>query len=400
MGLDLLDVLGKVQDGKEKEKQENNQLTSFLAGATKDITTETKEPESVEEYYNRLGIEVKKPQFDTKRAEGIKNAATFNAIGQALSNVVDAIYGSKGARITKHEDKTAPLLARYQKMLDDYKQEEYRHNMNELSTKLQAIRMKKADDRYDEGVERQGERDTENKRRYDDKVTLEADRYKDEYDIKKAESDSKIQRDRDYGKYVKRSIATGKGKTPKGYLVKREDGTPVYLDDYEYRDIVQKVFKETGESYEEIYELGGAKGAEFKLNEIVDNNWQKYLPREVSKVDKETEQIIQETLKGKGTDKEKLEKIWERVKKYGIGGRTISFDEFQKEVMEQIMSKETQNNNESNRMKSTMQSIINSTSISLEDRKNALKQFLIENGYNEKAINEADAQKIVDKLIK
>jgi len=315
-------------------REEENQLGKFLKdlpqSTSKDDTKQIEEnPEQIEPYMKRLGIETTKPEFDQQRADSLKNTAKYNSVGQALTNVVDAIYGAKGAKIVKREDKTTPaVLARYNKMLDDYHNEQYRSNMNELSAKLQALRMKKGDERYDDGVERSDAAQLENKRRYDDKTTLGAEHYKDEKKRKDDLAASKIQRDRDYGKYVKRTITNKNANAEKGYQVKRQDGTSEYLDPRDYDEIVRKSLEAEGglEEWLGLHDDYSTSDKKKLLDNIVNINWEnyKYPETKTQRADKKTESIITKELKSKNPE---IGNIYKRLNDFGINGKNLTHDE-------------------------------------------------------------------------
>ena len=309
-------------------REEENQLGKFLKdlpqSTSKDDTKQIEEnPEQIEEYMKRLGIETTKPEFDQQRADSLKNIAKYSSVGQALTNVVDAIYGAKGAKIVKREDKTTPaVLARYNKMLDDYHNEQYRSNMNELSAKLQALRMKKGDEQYAAKADLAADKVIKEDGRYDAKVDLAATAYED-----------KLAKEERLGDIAQQRADTYSGKTKEGeekgyYQVERQDGSQEYLSKPQYDEIIEKSLESEGgmEEWLGLHHDYSSFDKKKLLDNIVNSNWEndKYPETKIQRADQETERIITKELKSKSPD---MGKIYNRLNEFGIKGKNLTFQE-------------------------------------------------------------------------
>jgi len=83
-----------------------------------------------------------KPERDINREKRLKQTATINAVGQNLTNVIDAIYGSKGARIPVRQDQTTDkLMGALSSEQDRFRQEEDRYQSALIGQMVQDINL-------------------------------------------------------------------------------------------------------------------------------------------------------------------------------------------------------------------------------------------------------------------
>lgn len=117
-----------------------------------------------------LGILDKyKPELNVERAEGHQKAARAKLLGDAIREVVQGVYASKGGSIPAYDRQPVQdSLGKYGKMLDDHEGAEYQHKLKELQLLLKNIDAEK------EGNKRREAWQREDGRRDDDKADAEA----------------------------------------------------------------------------------------------------------------------------------------------------------------------------------------------------------------------------------
>jgi hypothetical protein len=90
-------------------------------------------------------VEQTAPKIDTQTPERLKRAAAMNSIGQALSVIGQAYFGSKGAPIFKDDNQFTPkALAEFQRMNDKDQEAMYKHNLNKLNIAIDGMKQSEA----------------------------------------------------------------------------------------------------------------------------------------------------------------------------------------------------------------------------------------------------------------
>lgn len=158
--LDLIDdkqekfVLSQgVNDDFNKSLQNNINQTEQIKSAY-DLARETYEKDQI----NPLAafIESYKPVRNEEKEARLKKTAAINSIGQALTNVIDAAYGKRGAYIpVRNNNSTAGILNTLAQEEGQYKQDLDKYNNLKLSQMIQNLNLERAEQKDKDRIARE-----------------------------------------------------------------------------------------------------------------------------------------------------------------------------------------------------------------------------------------------------
>ena len=250
------------------------------------ITTNTKEL-TPEERLNEL-YETLAPQRDTNKEERLKKVAAYNAIGQGLTNIIDAFYGNKGAKIPVRQDKLTPyLMASLNAEDQKFDAEKARYNNAKLSQAIQNINLErenqqrqsdwdKKKDLIDYEYQRRNELESAQNQNDIDKINQKYDRMIELAKLNNA-SDEKQNQARISNKENKKGFGVVYG------YDKERQPKEVKLSDGVFRDVLKRTMELKGMNNDDVSNLiakykdpNTDKKTKNQIEEIVIKNWNKF----------------------------------------------------------------------------------------------------------------------------
>lgn len=165
LNLDELDLVDDKQEKFVLSQEANDDFNKALRNSINqteqiksayDLARETYEKEQI----NPMAafIESYKPVRNEEKEARLKKAAAVNSIGQALTNVIDAIYGKKGAYIPiRNNNTTTGILNTLAQEEGKYEQDLDKYNNLKLSQMIQDINLGKKQEQSDKEWERKNQ---------------------------------------------------------------------------------------------------------------------------------------------------------------------------------------------------------------------------------------------------
>lgn len=188
--LDELDLIDDKQEKFVLSQEVNNDFNKSLQNSINqteqiksayDLARETYEKDQINPV--AAFIETYKPVRNEEKEARLKKTAAINSIGQALTNVIDAAYGKRGAYIpVRNNNSTAGILNTLAQEEGQYKQDLDKYNNLKLSQMIQELNFDKA----------KKEKDADYQRTRADKLNDYEIEKQDKYDWQKYNTDENI----------------------------------------------------------------------------------------------------------------------------------------------------------------------------------------------------------------
>lgn len=186
-----------------------------------------------------------KPERDEDRESKLKKAATVNALGDMLRNVIDLHYGKKGATISKR-DTGNPYADRLLKLQEEYRQADDKYEQMRLKAMMQGLEHEQSrQDKVADAEYRLDVAEWENKMADEDaKDRIEGQkdvidhRTAKNIEYEKAKTEEFIERQK--GK-VRAENSSGGSKEDPYFKINDAEGNEIKMSEGTYWDIVRRI---------------------------------------------------------------------------------------------------------------------------------------------------------------
>ncbi len=223
-----------------------------------------------------------KPERDEDRESKLKKAATVNALGDMLRNVIDLHYGKKGATISKR-DTGNPYADRLLKLQEEYRQADDKYEQMRLKAMMQGLEHEQSrQDKVADAEYRLDVAEWENKMADEDaKDRIEGQkdvidhRTAKNIEYEKAKTEEFIERQK--GKVRAENSSGGSGEDPY-FKINDAEGNEIKMSEGTYWDIVRRI-KQNPEIIDNDYLASRLKYGQSmspnQLNILVSQYWNK-----------------------------------------------------------------------------------------------------------------------------
>jgi hypothetical protein len=244
-----------------------------------------------------------KPERDEDRESKLKKAATVNALGDMLRNVIDLHYGKKGATISKR-DTGNPYADRLLKLQEEYRQADDKYEQMRLKAMMQGLEHEQSrQDKVADAEYRLDVAEWENKMADEDA--------KDRIEGQKDVIDHRTAKNIEYeqtktAEYIKRQLAKVRAENSSGgskedpyFKINDAEGNEIKMSEGTYWDVIKKIRNnpQLVDSDRLANQLKrGENLTTSQLNTLVSEYWNKYYQ------DKEGRAVLKTKSPNRGID--------------------------------------------------------------------------------------------------